>query len=423
MNMKKRLPLSVPLLPILLLCFSFAQGQTELRGTVADAATQEPLPYATIQLQGTSYGIVSNDSGRFVLRIPPEVKADSVRINSIGYQQRTIALAAWRDQVITLQEQPIQLQDVLITTATPESLLREAIARHAENTPTQAQFYRTFYREYEIWHDKTFTNIRSTEAVMDWNRPGTARKDLKSAQFRLVKARQIGTMDDSSAQEFRDATGLKGGPYKLIDDASLEDRLEGRTFNPDHKEFGKFQRKIDGIIMREGRETFVISFAWNGEPAFRPSGKIYIDVETKAFAGYENDIPVEMRAHGPSLSLFGFGFQAQDALYAVQYRYINGKWYPYYIRGGIAVRLTAKNEKRERQFRENFKLGKEFDAWYYKELFVSDIVPVMPAPFPKEQVLREKDRMADKRGDASDAFWQGYTYVPAAGIGWLLQRN
>lgn len=413
-----RLVIGLILLPIAGL------AQQVLSGQVVDAATQEPLPYATVQLVGTQHGIVTNNEGRFILQLANH-RGDSIRISSVGYAVRTLAVAAWPDAPIALTERPIQLASVLITDATPESLLREAIRRHAENAPSQAQSYRGFYRELEVWKDGTFANVRSTEAVLDFNRPGTASKNLRDPQFRVIKARQIGTMDDSSAKEFQDVAGMKGGPYKMLDDSDLDDdRLKGRILNPDSKEYNTYRRKIEGIIQRDGRDTYVISFVWNGEePAWRPEGKIYLDAETKAIAAYEYEVPPTLRPHGPGLSLLGFGFRAQDAMVSAQFRHVNGKWYPTYLRRGYAIRLTAKNEKRQRQFRENLKLGPEFDAWYYAEYYVTDMEPTMPAPFSKDQVLREKDRMAQQRTDASDAFWAGYSYVPAAGIDWLLKRQ
>ncbi len=80
----------LPGLLALLLTASAAVGQATdvrmLRGQVVDADTHTPLPYVSIGIRGTTVGTVANENGRFVLPVPAERAADSVRFSLLGYQ-------------------------------------------------------------------------------------------------------------------------------------------------------------------------------------------------------------------------------------------------------------------------------------------------------------------------------------------------
>ncbi|HEY9166577.1 MAG TPA: DUF2012 domain-containing protein [Candidatus Kryptonia bacterium] len=60
-------------------------GGSGIEGSVRDATTDEPLPGATVMLEGTSMGAATDLDGRFVIRdVPPS--SYTVRITYVGYQ-------------------------------------------------------------------------------------------------------------------------------------------------------------------------------------------------------------------------------------------------------------------------------------------------------------------------------------------------
>jgi hypothetical protein len=64
------------------------QGQTTVIARVVDAADRQPLPYATVAIQGTTRGTITNREGWFSL--PVEGPRDSLRFSFVGY--RTLVL-------------------------------------------------------------------------------------------------------------------------------------------------------------------------------------------------------------------------------------------------------------------------------------------------------------------------------------------
>jgi hypothetical protein len=74
---------------VLVLCFStssFAQGTAgKISGQVIDKSTKEPLPAASIRIEGTPMGSMADEKGNyFILNIPPGTY--SLLVNVIGYQ-------------------------------------------------------------------------------------------------------------------------------------------------------------------------------------------------------------------------------------------------------------------------------------------------------------------------------------------------
>ena len=99
---------------------------TTVRGTVADAATGEPLPYAAIAIKSTNRGTASNTEGFFAL---PGLEGDSVEleISYLGYQPITLKVADITElsgMEISLVRQPeIRLDTLLSLLAPPQSAI------------------------------------------------------------------------------------------------------------------------------------------------------------------------------------------------------------------------------------------------------------------------------------------------------------
>ncbi len=96
----------------LILPGSLRAQQVMVRGTVAGAGTNEPISSATIVVQGTKVGTVTNDSGAFTLRVPaPNV---TLVVSRIGYLKQTVPLNGRTTIAITLARTAVTLSDVVV---------------------------------------------------------------------------------------------------------------------------------------------------------------------------------------------------------------------------------------------------------------------------------------------------------------------
>ncbi|RFP66843.1 carboxypeptidase-like regulatory domain-containing protein [Hymenobacter lapidiphilus] len=70
---------------------STAQAQT-LVGTIREASTSQPVPYANIGIPGKDVGTVADAQGHYQLSYTAANLADTVRLSSIGYEPRRVLL-------------------------------------------------------------------------------------------------------------------------------------------------------------------------------------------------------------------------------------------------------------------------------------------------------------------------------------------
>lgn len=89
-----------------------------IQGEISDAKTALPLPFVNIGILNKETGTVSNESGKYELRVRPGMENDTVRVSMIGYKAKTFVLKellAQKWNVIELEEEINQLTEVVVT--------------------------------------------------------------------------------------------------------------------------------------------------------------------------------------------------------------------------------------------------------------------------------------------------------------------
>lgn len=104
----------------MLLCALPVAGQYEFKGRVTDAATGEPIPFASVALRGKPIGTTANFDGYFVLKA--RETSDSLVCTYLGYKRKAKAVSAETG----IQEIHLQLE-------AGASQLREVVVRSGEN--------------------------------------------------------------------------------------------------------------------------------------------------------------------------------------------------------------------------------------------------------------------------------------------------
>ena len=89
-----------------------------VKGSVAVAGDNSPIPYATIQLEGTAQGTATNEDGTFEMKIP-EPGIWTLVISAIGYQTHRQIIKVNSGQTvlvsIALEEGAMKMKEVVIT--------------------------------------------------------------------------------------------------------------------------------------------------------------------------------------------------------------------------------------------------------------------------------------------------------------------
>ncbi len=89
--------------------------KVEVRGRVLDASTGTPIHGAYVALAGQDWGVLSDDNGRFVLRVD-RASSYAVVSESLGYERRelTVRRPIPRQLTVRLDPSPIQLDGIQV---------------------------------------------------------------------------------------------------------------------------------------------------------------------------------------------------------------------------------------------------------------------------------------------------------------------
>ena len=72
-----------------------ASNYNEYKGMVIDGKTKKSLEYASISVSNSNISTISNLDGVFLLKVPDDLKSESVIITYLGYQRKTIPLSSF----------------------------------------------------------------------------------------------------------------------------------------------------------------------------------------------------------------------------------------------------------------------------------------------------------------------------------------
>jgi hypothetical protein len=147
------------LLYFLMIFSPFGLSAQQVHGTVIDASSQEPMPFVSIAVVGTTFGTVSNQNGEFTLSGDITLLSDSIAFYYLGYETIKLKISDLRDGVLVkIKEKPVGLREITIVAKPfkPEELIRRAVERRKENYPQVAQKREVFNRSNTASYINTF---------------------------------------------------------------------------------------------------------------------------------------------------------------------------------------------------------------------------------------------------------------------------
>src|SRR5690606_29621391 len=129
-------------------------AQTELKGKVADFLTFAPIESASVYIENTTIGSITNADGNFVLKVPRENLSDTLVISSIGYKSFKVVISEFENgSDIFLEEDVASLDEVVIVAdprpTTGNGIVEKAIEKLPNNSPELAYLQKGFLRHKE----------------------------------------------------------------------------------------------------------------------------------------------------------------------------------------------------------------------------------------------------------------------------------
>ncbi len=107
--------MSVKLLLLALVISSLA-GFAQVKGTIIDSETKQPIPWVNIWVEGKNSGASANVNGEFIL--PVAGATDNLVVSAVGYGTAILVVSRIKD-TIWLAPQPIVLDEVVVNPHKP----------------------------------------------------------------------------------------------------------------------------------------------------------------------------------------------------------------------------------------------------------------------------------------------------------------
>jgi len=366
-----------------------------VQGKVVDISTNRPIIFASVYLEGTNIGTVSNADGDFLVKIPLFIENKTLIISSIGYKniQLSFNQLVSENNLIKLETNPIPIEEVTIINKDARELLSEALRRVPENYSNKPVMVTAFYRE-TIKQNRNYVAV--SEAVLD---------GYKSSYTNIAETDRVKIFKGRKSTDVRkmDTVLLKlqGGPRTtfLLDivknpiDLLEEEVLEYYTY------------QMGGIVNIDDRQAYVVDFDQLQHIDFPLySGKIYIDVNDLAIVGAEFRIsPAKLKQATPYLirkKPAGMRIDILNATYLVNYRFNDGKWHLNHTR----TELILSTRWKKKLFKSTFTA--------MSEMAITDIDPEGITKYKYRETTRRSDIFIEKVGDFEDPdFWGEYNII------------
>lgn len=120
------------------------KGHTFVRGRVIDSEGN-PLVGVTVQIEGTSYGVITDADGNYILEFP-SMAHPKIVFSSIGYKSKSIEFRGVKEQNMMLELDHVALDDLVVigygsksrrnVTTAISTVSQEQISKLAATTPT-----------------------------------------------------------------------------------------------------------------------------------------------------------------------------------------------------------------------------------------------------------------------------------------------
>lgn len=381
------------------------KGETELpqpafftiTGTLRDKETGGPVANASVTIQGTSMGNVTNKAGEFRLHIPDSLRNSILSFSHLGYVVQDIEATTLvgRDNILSLEPKIVPLQEVLIRLVEPKKLLREMIKRREENYSLAPVYLTTFYRE-GIQLKNKFQNL--TEAVFKVYKPSLMEPDMPE-QIKLLKMSRIDNRENTDSLIAKIQAGIQAC-------LQLDIMKELPDFLSVDSDDNPYVYTSGDITFMDDRCVNVVCFEQDkGIKLPLYCGELYIDSKNGALL--QARIEVQPKYIKKATRIF-IARQAQNVnltthkvVYTISYKQWEGTYYVHHIRGDLYFKM-----KKKRALFSNPTLH----TWF--EMVTCKIDKNNVSRFPRIERVPTRTVFADIDFRYDKSFWEDFNVIP-----------
>lgn len=373
-----KLPQTLKFLATLLLFVicNFSYSQTEVKSKIVDFMSMMPIESASIYVQNTTIGTVSNVDGKFVLLVPEEHATDTLVISSIGYKSYKTPVSEFDNSADVFLEEDVAALDEVVLVAEPRpttgnEIVLKALSKVDQTMPNSPYLLKGFLRHKERnkkefkWliesaltiYDSGYTSnsgeylkinvdeirksydLRDVDSLFAYAAYLTHNAHKRNLRARNLRRDTIKTASLVKAIKWNDqrVNGLENllqGKLNLVRNATETKALFGSEILENHQfELDTIlvdnDRKIYKIKILDGTEYVDLSTPGIFNDGYKAEGWMYIYYDNYAVKKIEYQL-VAASPNQKKRSKDLFGTQINHKL-ILNYMEYEGKMYPNYI--------------------------------------------------------------------------------------------
>jgi len=369
------------------------QKAKTIMGKIVNSSNGQPLPYSSVSILNQNMGVISNEDGFFIFKIPAGYQNDTLVLSHLGYYLYKIPISKIKDnRIYKMNERSVSLPEILIRSIPPEEIVKQAILKIPDNYFKGPYLMRAFYREI-VKRNKKYMSY--TEAVLDiYKRP--MRPTLFRNDVKVVKERKFTNLKLQDTLSLK----LKGGIDAILKLDLIRNPLEFIELNNK-----TYHYSLANMQFVDGRLTYVIRFTPMEEterPVFE--GEMYIDAKSFAI------LQIRFGYSKKSLKKMGNIFIVKatrhikshpvENQYIVSYKPFNRKYYIHHIVGTIGLKVKRRNRWLASHYLVTF------------EMIGTDIENKRPIRFKASETIKPNKVFSDMISRDETRFWKNENIIP-----------
>lgn len=268
--------------------------QITITGKVIDRETKEPLPYASVGINGKPIGLISNEQGEFDFHIPADLRNDILAVNMLGYQiyeAPVWSLLSSEPVVIEMQAASVLLKEVIVTDSLRGGeILKLALSRIEENYPGEPFQLDGFYRDVKKMGGTYISLLEAAVKIYD--------EDYRAPRNKFKLRERVALLEVRRSLGYSSKFTTFFDKDNLLEDLLLNNNVRYRQFPDEEVFFNSLDLEPDSYY--NGREVYVIS---NKEEY---SLRVFVDKKTYGIVHleYTNDHQEKLERKGGLESRF-----------------------------------------------------------------------------------------------------------------------
>ncbi len=235
-----------------------------------DSEDREALPYASIGIERTSIGTISNTIGEFDFHFDETHVGGNLVIRMLGYQDYVQPISSLNlGEIVTfnLEKKAIQLKEVvIIDSLSGGDILKIALERVDANYPSEPYTMDGFYRDLKIVDNKYVSLLEAAFNIYD--------KDYTEPRNPLKLRERVGLIEVRKSLNYEAQYREFFDQYNQLEEMLLQNNIKYRAFTNEPAFYSNIIRKD---IVGMGERSF---YELNLQGDFDYFLTLFIDAET-----------------------------------------------------------------------------------------------------------------------------------------------